>query len=435
MYIQSLKINNIRSIDNFKMEFKHPAGWHVLIGDNGTGKSTIVRSIALALIGPEEIISVRPHWEDWLSMDKHTGKIELSLTFDDKYDKTTPSAKSPDSIKNILTLIKNKKERIELGSNILTTDEEGNPRNFNWGNPEGWFSVAYGPFRRFSGGNPEWGKVYGSYPKAGAHLSVFGEDVALTEALEWLQELDYKRLKEKEQVNKGSNSEKLFSGIKQFINDSQLLPHGAIFEKIGEDGPVFKDGNGNLISVTQLSDGYRSILSLTFELTRQLVRTYGVDAVFKDIFAGKMEINLPGVVLIDEIDAHLHPSWQTHIGNWFTQYFPAIQFIVTTHSPLICRASEKGTIWRLAAPGSETLSGEITGENRDRLINGNILDAYGTEVFGEDVSISESSNKKLNLLAELNMKSLMGNITDSEEEERQKLKVIFPTENTLIKHD
>ena len=54
MYIKSLNIKNIRSIHDFAMEFENPAGWHVLIGDNGAGKSTIIRSIALALVGPEE---------------------------------------------------------------------------------------------------------------------------------------------------------------------------------------------------------------------------------------------------------------------------------------------------------------------------------------------------------------------------------------------
>jgi len=117
-----------------------------------------------------------------------------------------------------------------------------------------------------------------------------------------------------------------------------------------------------------------------------------------------MMIDLPGVVLIDEIDAHLHPSWQTKIGQWFTRYFPKIQFIVSTHSPLICRAAENGSIWRLAAPGSDRPSEEITGTDRERLINGNILDAYGTEMFGANVSISEESNKKLNELADLNVK-------------------------------
>jgi hypothetical protein len=79
----------------------------------------------------------------------------------------------------------------------------------------------------------------------------------------------------------------------------------------------------------------------------------------------------------------------------FTHYFPNIQFIVTTHSPLVCRACEKGSIWRLAAPGMEIKSGEIIGVDRERLIFGNVLDAYGTEIFGEDVSQSGDSEKML----------------------------------------
>ena len=53
MYIQKAEIKNIRSIKNFKIYFGQSSGWHVLIGDNGAGKSTIIRSIALALVGDE----------------------------------------------------------------------------------------------------------------------------------------------------------------------------------------------------------------------------------------------------------------------------------------------------------------------------------------------------------------------------------------------
>ena len=46
MYITSVKIENIRSVADFRMDFKSPAGWHVLIGDNGSGKSTISKLIS-----------------------------------------------------------------------------------------------------------------------------------------------------------------------------------------------------------------------------------------------------------------------------------------------------------------------------------------------------------------------------------------------------
>ena len=84
---------------------------------------------------------------------------------------------------------------------------------------------------------------------------------------------------------------------------------------------LFVDGNGYRVPVEDLSDGYRSILSMTFELIRQLAATYGPKRVFdpKDPF----KVNMPGVVLIDEVDAHLHPTWQRKVGLWFGSISPS----------------------------------------------------------------------------------------------------------------
>lgn len=94
-----------------------------------------------------------------------------------------------------------------------------------------------------------------------------------------------------------------------------------------------------------------------------------------------MNIDVTGVVLIDEVDAHLHPTWQTRIGQWFTKYFPNIQFIVTTHSPLVCRACEKGRYGDDSLPGNRKfLSGEVVGEDKNKLINGEKrLGAHGNK--------------------------------------------------------
>ena len=62
---------------------------------------------------------------------------------------------------------------------------------------------------------------------------------------------------------------------------------------------------------------------------------------------------LLGVAAIDEIDAHLHPAWQQRIGDWFVEHFPETQFFVTTHSPIICRAARRGSVWLLPVPGSD----------------------------------------------------------------------------------
>ena len=443
MYIRKVEINNIRSIGDFSMEFPEgkESGWHVLIGDNGAGKSSIVRSISAALIGPEEIGSVRLYWEEWLSQRTASGSIKLELMYDSKFDKTGQARPlKHQAVSNEIMLKRN--GRVVMESNINA--KSLNPKNYNWGDNKGWFSVAYGPFRRFTGGNPEWNKVYYSAPKAGAHLSVFGEDIALTEALEWLKDLDRRRLKEKESaamagmVNEPngqykSEADTVFHRLRQFINESGLLPHNTSFSGVDIEGePEFVDGNGNTIKITQLSDGYRSILSMTFELIRQMVRVYGASSVFQSANARVPQFDIPGVVLIDEIDAHLHPSWQTRIGQWFTQYFPKLQFIVTTHSPLICRACEKGSIWRLAAPGSDRISGEVTGEDKDKLIYGDVLDAYETDVFGAKITRGEEGREKQEEYRRLVYKENYGQKMSAEEQKQLKhLKSIFHTDVAL----
>lgn len=415
MYIKKAQIKNIRSIVDFEIDFDNPAGWHVLIGDNGAGKSTIIRSIALVLVGHEQAQGLLPNWNDWLRPDERFGLIKL----EGETQETRRNLADIDSNR----FVKNGHiTRHDNGLIVFAVEDPHNGTTF-----ENWFSAAYGPYRRFEGGDSKWQEVFKnpSYSKLTAHLSVFDESVALTDVITWLKDLDYKSLE------KSSESLEALDNLKKLINSEDFLPHGSKLERVSSDGVFFTDGNGATISVNQLSDGYRSILSMTFDLIRQLIRIYGADQVFKDIEKGQMYIDLPGVVLVDEIDAHLHPTWQTRIGQWFTKYFPKLQFIVTTHSPLVCRAAENGSIWRLAAPGSDYASGEITGLDRDRLIHGNVLDAYGTEVFGEGVSIAEESNDMLTRLAELNVKSMLGEINDSEHVELQNLKAVLPTESKL----
>jgi predicted ATPase len=407
------------------MSFANPAGWHVLIGDNGSGKSSIIRALALALVGPEQALGLRADWRDWLNLQSTSGSIHLEVIWSDQDQRTPIVGGKPESYHTV----PNHLEFTRLSDNVSvsmksSTDIENwrDPRNYNWGDGAGWFSVAYGPYRRFAGGNNEWTKVFFSQPKLGAHLSAFGEDVALTEAIDWLVKLNYLVLEGKESSN-------VIQWIKNLVNSNNFLPSNAKIDSISSDGVIFIDGNNAIVNVNQLSDGYRSILSLTFELIRQLVRVYGSDKVFENIRNGEMHINLPGIVLIDEIDAHLHPTWQTRIGQWFTGCFPEIQFIVTSHSPLVCRASENGSVWRLAAAGSETSSGEVTGQERDKLIFGNILDAYGTEIFGKTPVRSEKSNEKLERLGKLNMLSALGQISNDEEKERLSLQQVLTTDD------
>lgn len=420
MYLNKIRINNIRSIVDFEMSFDKPQGWHVIIGDNGTGKSTIVRAISLGIIGPNDSRALRLNLNDWVrrNEEEKTGTIVLTVqksNEDSKIGQSRPLKRPFDATLSL--------KRKESNGYTLEGGKDAAFKNI-WSNAYGWFSCAFGPFRRFTGGEKEWMKVYYSDPRAAAHLSVFGEDVALTEAIDWLKTLHIKSLEKASSQQSTESESDILSSLKAFLNEGGLLPHGAKLYSISSEGVFFIDGNGVTVDVAQMSDGYRSILSLTFELIRQMVRAYGQHEVFKNFKNGKFTIDLPGVVLIDEIDAHLHPSWQARIGDWFTSVFPGIQFIVTTHSPLICRASENGTIWRLRSPGSAYSSGEVTGVEKQRLIYGDLLDAYGTELFGKNITQSQSGQELTEKLASLNMKSFKSRLSEREMKELEKLKTI-----------
>lgn len=424
MYIKEVKIENIRSISNFKMKFEKPAGWHVIIGDNGSGKSSVVKTIALGLIGQNQIGGLRQNWNKWLKKGQKNGNINLDLDIQGYFQFKEEVYLANHDLKVDLSLQLND-DNVQLKESY-GYGEKPNPISENKG-----FSCGFGPFRRFNGGNESWNEMFtnNSYTRLASFLSLFDESVALTQIEKWIKELDYESLKySNNSTNKDEDPRIVLDGLQILINDSEFLPNNS--KIFGLDGVIeISDNSGNIYEISDLSDGFRSILSLAFELIRQSLVYFSPSQIFGKMHSSQPNIPIKGVVLIDEIDAHLHPTWQTRIGQWFTKYFPNIQFIVTTHSPLICRAAENGTIWRLAAPGSNEESGEVTGIDRERLIYGNVLDAFGTEVFGKSVSISKSSNEKLKRMGELNIKSLLGDkMSKKEETELFDLKSVFPTE-------
>ncbi len=446
MYIRKINISNIRSLNNLDIDFSPPfRGWHVIIGDNGAGKSSLIRSVALSLIGPNEARSLRQDWSNWINTQADYASISIQVAPNYEYDFSVSKRKKAEHITNklVFTNIETvptisireiRSESTKMEEEIVDED----PENYNWGLPViGWFSSAFGPYRRFTGGNKDWEKLSYSNPKVAAHLSAFGEDIALWECIDWLQQLRFMSLESKGKSNDNSGnfiqeneSSQLLSRFIGFINYSSLLPNNVRIANVTSQGVDVIDGNGCLVSIYELSDGYRSILSMVFELIIQLINSYGTTKVFEQIKRGFYKIDLPGVVLIDEIDAHLHPKWQSEIGTTLTRIFPNIQFIVTTHSPLICRSvSDESTIWKLSRPGSGNQSQEIVGIEKERLIKGNILEAFDTESFGENITRSKIAQEEILRLAELNRKIIKGSITVEEEILLNHLRSIYPTES------
>ncbi|MCP4442028.1 MAG: AAA family ATPase [Aureispira sp.] len=417
MYIEKVSIENIRCIHKLELDFKDidKAGWHVILGDNGVGKSSLLRGIVATLLGDRLYTHLKIVPEKWLKNNTLKGIITSKVFYPPVLE---PKADYNDlnKVEQTLSFIKN-----DNNTNMIFSSSKV---NITFKPNEVGFSAAYGPFRSFSGKHHEETEHY--YAKLFAHQSCFDEDFALTNSLEWLRTLKFRQLDKT--FSTSSKKDKTLDWVIQFINNANLLPNNTKIKEVNSSGVFFKDALGNIISVLEMSDGYRSVLSLTLDLVYRLVYFYGADVTFKTVKNKGVSIDVPGVVLIDEVDAHLHPTWQTKIGTWFTTHFPNIQFIVTTHSPLVCRSAIKGSIWELEHSEDGVIGHQITGTDYNRLVYGNVLDALGTTVFGKNIGRSESSNKMLKELAILNMRQQQGDLSEEDQTQLNKLRQIFMTD-------
>lgn len=92
--------------------------------------------------------------------------------------------------------------------------------------------------------------------------------------------------------------------------------------------------DGTSLPVGLLSDGYRTLIGMIADIAYRM-------GTLNPHLGDQATQETPGVVLIDEIDLHLHPKWQRHVIRALTEIFPRVQFIVTTHSPFIIQSLEE----------------------------------------------------------------------------------------------
>lgn len=128
---------------------------------------------------------------------------------------------------------------------------------------------------------------------------------------------------------------------------------------------AYQDDSGEMvrIPINQLSDGYKSTISLVADIAYRM-------AVLNPQLLGDVCKETDGIVVIDEVDLHLHPSWQQRILGDLTAIFPKVQFIVSTHAPAVI--------------------GAVKSENMILLDNGEVFAPSG-EVHGKDVNTIISS--------------------------------------------
>lgn len=364
MYLDHITLKNLKGFKNLSFSLARPdgtyAGWTVFTGDNGSGKSTLLKAIAIGLTGRDVARSLQPSFHRWVGAGSEQGTIELTLVPEkgvDEYLQGGRTSYSPFQAVIHLKAVGADAMLEEDASKKKATSAQRGP----WSSQaRGWFSCGYGPFRRVFGASSEAARLMVA-PTTERYVTMFEEAASLLEVDQWLRSLSHKKLEQRQP------EAQLLDLILELLRDD-LMPNQITIDRVDSDGLWLRDRNGLQLAWSEMSDGYRSALALLADILRHLVKAYGFEGLAERDAAGKLRIVRSGVVMIDEIDAHLHPEWQREIGFWLKAHFPNIQFLVTTHSPIICQAADPNGLFVLPEPGSSQEPRALSHDEYQRII-------------------------------------------------------------------
>lgn len=406
MYVSELAISNVRGFSGsravdlkFAKRAGSRAGFTVLAGRNGSGKTTLLRGLALGLAGPAVARSLVPGFDDWIAQGEDAATVSVTVERSPDSDTFTGSGRAPAGTFDcglrwdLASPATTRRDGTVAQPSLSETSPRSTPRRGPWAdNPSGWFCAGYGPFRRLTGGSGDAQRLMMSPPPVARFVSLFHEDASLAEGVSWLIALHLRRLERKDYAAD------VLDVVLSLLGDG-LLPDSYELEDVTSDGVWVRRGDQSF-ALRELSDGYRTVTALVLDITRQIYLSYG-ELPTQEIDGAQLALAARGVVLIDEIDAHLHVTWQKKIGDWLTRHFPNIQFIVTTHSPYICQSADRGGLIRLPGP-DENRSPEVVGDELyERVVFGTGDDAVLSDLFGLESPYSvhaEELRRELNVL-------------------------------------
>jgi energy-coupling factor transporter ATP-binding protein EcfA2 len=381
--IRRIKLDSIRGFAQDKVDLDLGSGglpqWVVIAGQNGSGKTTLLRAIALAIVGPRDAWTLAQTFGGWINAEATEALVQVLLDVDegDTYQgQGRPTKQLPVGL-HWGEQSRGREPTLMGDVSGMWTDTKRRPDQGPWSDAtQGWFLAGYGPFRRLSGHGVDAQRLMSGAPKLSRLATLFREDAALAESLEWIKDLYLRELEG--DTDAKTNKELVF----ELLNDG-LLPDASLRAvKFDSDGLWVQRDERAAQLLGQLSDGYRAVVALVLDLLRSLARTFGAVRFARGADKGGVCVEHSGTVLIDEIDAHLHVSWQRRIGPWLVEHFPHIQFIVTTHSPFICQTASDGGLILLPAASSDERA-RIAGDELTRTVkNGTIDDALLSALFG-----------------------------------------------------
>lgn len=308
--LEQVTIRNVKALRDVEIDFRQEGSgrtpWRMLLGENGTGKSTVLQAIALTLIGASSFLRLANmeavHPRDYIRYRCKSGTVRVKvsgfigphqLTFlPDRVEFLSPTAET---------------STVRFGAKGPVVEGRG------W-EPQ-MLLLAYGATRLLPrSSSPQVTSIGDTYSRVD---NLFDPFVPLRDAEAWL-------------VGLGEAGDLQFDTAAAVLKELLRLDPQARFLRAGERILVME--HGERVPLRQLSDGYQSVVATAADILDILTNVYtNLD-------------DASGLVLLDEIGAHLHPSWKMRIVDSIRRAVPGLQFVTSTHDPLCLRGLEAGEV-------------------------------------------------------------------------------------------
>ncbi len=372
MFLKDIELINFKCHTHLKMDFSTGDAKNsnrkttFLLGENGTGKSALLKAIALVTAGSNALADVLGNPDAWVQNKKKYCQVKANIVTAEGEERHIELKINRGShIREILN--ENRDTLEQLDAAIKNAD-----RNY--------FILAYGASRRLNRSDSKIISKDSFYrsPRSNGIQSLFNPDATLVSLANWAMDIDY------------SSNGKNLNIVKTALN--QFLVENVYFKKIDrQKGQLLFSTPDGEIPLDQLSDGYQNVTAWVGDLMYNITNSFSN---YKDPLKAR------GVLLIDEVDLHLHPKWQRRLHAFLNDQLPNFQIIVTTHSPLTAQQAKENELYALRRVAKNIELVAFVGDPSKMLLHQVLM----SPVFGVDSDESAEVEKAKKKVRELTLK-------------------------------
>ncbi|MBW3372470.1 ATP-binding protein [Hymenobacter norwichensis] len=387
-YFLSLSLENVRSFGekqtiSFARPDGRPAQWTIILGDNGVGKTTVLKSLAALMpteqpppagkYGPAYFSFRRPEWQ----LRRNKGEKPTFMYFTARGGALLSD---PDWLEKASREIGMILEFLSPSSKLRSSNEF-----MDKDYPEAKTIICYGYGAGRSIGNSTLGQVQ---DMADTCISLFNDKADLLNPEEWFLQADYRVKSDSYDRRTKQNFIQLHTALLKVLEDVDMIKVSpATSGGNPEQGLQFHTPYG-WVRLRDMSLGYQTLAVWLTDFASKLFIRYP---------DSPNPLEEPAIVLIDEIDLHLHPSWQRKLIGFLSGIFKNTQFIATAHSPLVVQAAgdqpSGANVVLLKREGDQTIV--YQGEDLPDVRSWRLDQILSSELFDEVPAHSPDTEKKL----------------------------------------